>query len=254
MGEVHSGMITSGDGAVLIERVRSGLDLMASHGSGPRCRVTLTFAQSLDGCISAAAGVATAISNPYSRALSHHLRALHDGILVGVNTVLVDDPQLTVRECEGDDPRPIVIDSQLRTPVCARLLRRRDGIRPIIATAQDASPRREAALTGAGATVLRFSRDDRGGVDLQSVLGRLPEEGVQTLMVEGGARIITTFLRESLADQIVLTISPVLLGGVRAVVSLDDVPEERRPRLENVHCESVSGDLLLYGKLGGAAT
>ena len=84
--------------------------------------ITLAYAQSLDGSIAARPGEMLRLSNSLSQAMTHHLRARHDAILVGINTVLSDDPRLTVRLAEGKDPRPVVIDGCLRTPLCARLL------------------------------------------------------------------------------------------------------------------------------------
>ncbi len=244
-GAVQDEMDAAEDGRTLVDHVRATLDAARSRGSAPA--VTLTYAQSLDGCISAAPGVTTPISNRRSRTFSHRLRAMHDAILVGVNTVLVDDPQLTVREVDGGHPRPVVVDSRLRTPPTARLFRREDA-RPIVATSETASPRREAELTAAGAEVRRIPLDAHGGVDLARTLEVLAGEGIASLMIEGGAGIITSVLRDRLADQLVLTISPVLLGGVRAVGSLG-AATDRRPRLENIHREFVDEDLLVQGEL-----
>src|SRR5690606_10285843 len=83
--------------------------------------VTLSYAQSLDGSIAIRSGEPLVLSGPESLCFTHHLRSIHDGILVGIGTVLSDDPQLTVRHCEGESPQPIVLDSQLRIPSTARL-------------------------------------------------------------------------------------------------------------------------------------
>ena len=85
--------------------------------------VTLTYAQSLDGSIAATPGRPLSISGPVSMTLTHALRAAHDAILVGIGTILADNPQLTVRYLKGKDPQPVIVDSRLRCPLDARVLR-----------------------------------------------------------------------------------------------------------------------------------
>lgn len=217
----------------VLDRVAGGL-----HGSPA---VTLAWAQSLDGCLTTEPGRGCQISNASSQRVTHRLRALHDAILVGVNTVLVDDPRLTVRLAEGPDPTPVVLDSHLRTPVAARVLRG-SSTTAILATSEAACPSREAALREAGALVWRVPTVD-GGVDLARVLERLADRGVRSLMIEGGARVITSVLRQRLAHQVVLTISPRFLGGVRAVQA------PTCAGLADVLCHNLDGDLLVHGKL-----
>ena len=108
-----------------------------------RCRlgrplVTLSYAQSLDGCIAARAGERLALSGPESMQLTHQFRAAHNAILVGIGTVLADNPRLTVRLVQGQDPQPVVLDSHLRIPLEASLLH--NSRRPWIACLEDARP------------------------------------------------------------------------------------------------------------------
>ena len=117
--------------------------------SAARPYITLAYAQSLDGSIAATPGRMLRLSNSLSQAMTHHLRARHDAILVGINTVLADDPQLTVRLVAGKDPRPVVIDGCLRTPPGARLLTSRAG-NPIVATSQTACPQKRRAPAKCG--------------------------------------------------------------------------------------------------------
>lgn len=214
---------------------------VVQRASPPRPTVTLAYAQSLDGCITTSPGTTFAISNAESSRFTHRLRAMHDAILVGVNTVLIDDPQLTVRHAEGRDPRPVVLDSALRVPPTARLLRGR----PLIACAPEACREREAALVQQGATVWRMPRDG-AGVDLGHLLSHLGTQGIRSVMIEGGARVITTVLRQRLADQVVLTISPRFLGGLHAVLPGSGEPV---PRLERMRCHDLDGDLIVQGEL-----
>ena len=165
---------------------------------------------------------------------------------MGIDTVLVDDPRLNVRLVEGKDPRPIVVDSHLRIPLQAKLLQRSENL-PIIATTMGASQKKESQLNEAGAEILRLPKQEDGRVSLPHMLEQLKKMGVHTVMVEGGARIITSFLAARLAHQLVVTISPMFVAGLRAVQSLDNIKAEDRPRLKNVHYEVFADDIVMRG-------
>jgi len=208
--------------------------------------VTLTYAQSLDGSIAARPGRPLALSGPQSQALTHALRASHDAILVGIGTVLADNPRLNVRLVPGTNPQPVVLDSRLRFPLYAQLLRQ-NGQPPWIATSQQADPERQEVLTRAGARILPLPTGPEGWIDLAALLNRLAELGINTLMVEGGAQIITSFLAARLVDQVVITIAPILVGGLR-VVDLFSLPHPFAfPRLCRLTSEHVGDDLVLRG-------
>jgi GTP cyclohydrolase II len=208
--------------------------------------VTLSYAQSLDGSIAGCAGQTLGISGGPALDLTHRLRAMHDAILVGVNTVLVDDPRLTVRRVEGPNPRPIVVDSHLRTPLDSRLVRRREA-ETIIATTQGACAEKAAQLAARGAEVWFLPKTANGRVDLPALFARLGAEGIRSVMVEGGASIITSILGSDLADQLLVTVAPCLLGGVRAVGSLDGAGVAR-PRLARVRYLRAGDDLLVHSE------
>ncbi len=247
MDACQTSPLVEGDGSATVNRVRHLLDSVCAQRRPSRPCLTLTYAQSLDGCISANPSTSTPISNHASQVMTHRLRAAHDAILVGINTVLVDDPQLNVRYARGKNPRPIIVDSLLRIPVESRLLNRPD-ISPVIATTDHANATREAELTGLGAQVVRLPTTADGRVNLRHMFRRLVDLNIRTVMIEGGAQIITSMLKTQLADQLVLAISPKILGGVRAVESLCDVNWEARPRLTNVHFESVDGEMVIHGE------
>jgi GTP cyclohydrolase II len=219
--------------------------------------VTLAYAQSLDGSIAARPGQMLRLSNSLSQAMTHHLRARHDAILVGINTVLSDDPRLTVRLAAGRDPRPVVIDGCLRTPSSARLFASPAG-GPIVATSQMACPDREERLRRAGALVVRVASGPDGRLDLSSFLASLSQMKVGSLMVEGGAGILNSFLSDRLADQVVVTISPRFVGGLPALSHGREPRLGSLPRLRNVRYEALAGDLIVWGDLkrrrGGAQT
>src|SRR5512145_1236608 len=116
--------------------------------------VTLSYAQSLDGCLTIQRGFPQALSGQASLALTHELRSAHDALLVGIGTVLADNPRLTVRLVEGKNPQPIVADSRLRLPLSANLLCQHP-LSPWIATGEQADAGRQKVLEAAGARVLR---------------------------------------------------------------------------------------------------
>ncbi len=241
--------VAEGDGSVIVERVQAVLSRRPYRRDRPR--ITLTYAQSLDGCIAADAGTSTQISNWHSQVLAHQLRTVHDAIMIGVNTVLVDDPLLTARYASGDQPRPIVVDSRLRTPLNANLTRREDDSL-IIATTEEASADKAAQLTDAGATIMRLTVNEKGLVDLAALFKQLPELGIGSVIIEGGAKLITSVLQGQLADQLVLAISPRFLGGVRAVGSMCQIDPELRPSLKDAYFESMAGDLIVHGEFDWA--
>lgn len=211
--------------------------------------VTLSWSQSLDGSVSVSRSRPYSLSCAKTLEMTHRLRSLHDALLVGVNTVLSDDPQLTVRHCVGDDPVPVVLDSALRFPESARLLQH-PSHRPILITTEHAPEAKAARLTSIGARVHRVKRSARGRVDLDAALERLAVLGLRSVMVEGGATVIQAMLEAQLVDYCIVTIAPKFLGGVKAI------EHPCRPRNESplsiVDCryQAVGSDLVAYGPLG----
>ena len=240
----------------IIRSVRDTLNRVTKANSEVRHpAVTLAFAQSLDGCITACRGSSTAISGNQSLHMTHQLRSMHDAILVGINTVLVDDPRLTVRHVAGKSPIPIVLDSSLRTPLDAKLLGRDTAHRAIIVTLPTADREKEMALVNAGARVVRMPRAPGGGIRLSDLFRWLRKQNLKSLMIEGGARVISSVLAERLGDQLVLTIAPTFFGkkGLRAVEGLECVWSESRPCLSNVEVERIGSDLVIRGNLSAPA-
>lgn len=211
-----------------------------------RPAVTVTYAQSLNGSLAAAPAQPLALSGPQSLAFTHQLRAAHAAILVGVNTVLADNPQLTVRisgaTALGPNPQPIVLDSRLRCPLAARLLRHPTHALWLVTT--DAAPaERQAALEAAGARVIRLPADAQGRVALPALLDWLGAQGLASLMVEGGAQTITAFLAQRLADRLIITLAPRLIGGLNAIAAPLDLP------LRNIRYRTLGDDLIVEAEL-----
>ncbi len=211
--------------------------------------VTLSYAQSLDGCIAARRGEALSLSGPQSLIFTHKLRAGNDAILVGIGTVLSDNPRLNVRLVNGKSPRPIVVDSQVRIPLESKLLHQ-NTLTPWVIAATEPEPERRKAVESSGAEILTTACNFRGQVDLCAMLEKLGELGVNSLMVEGGARIITNFLLERLANFMVLTVAPVVIfGGLRGVSDLGRSDPDDLPRLRDPQHKWLGKDLILWGHL-----
>ncbi len=213
--------------------------------------VSLKYAMSLDGKIATACGESRWISGEASRQFAHELRHQHDAVLVGVNTVLRDDPQLTVRDRvnRGDSRRPlrIVLDSRLRTPPSARVAA--DGKPTLIATTAEADRGRRAALEHAGVEVLSFPEYD-GKVDLRAVLEELGRRQHISVLVEGGAAVHAAALTAGLADQLYVFVAPMVLGGegVAPVGSLGLERLDQAPRLTDFEARPIGGDILLTAR------
>jgi riboflavin-specific deaminase-like protein len=209
--------------------------------------VTVSYAQSIDGSIASRNRRPLPISGPASMRMTHSLRSLHDGILVGIETVLADDPQLTVRLVTGPHPRPVVLDTHLRTPLSARLGRHPQG-RSWLVGATDNPAERVAAMTDAGFEVLPCRREDENGrLDLQQTLSILHARGIRRLMVEGGARVITSFIRAQLVDLFIITIAPKLVGGLQ-VMTAPPNGTQTAMALTAIRYQQLENDLVLWGR------
>lgn len=210
--------------------------------------VTVSYAQSIDGSIAVNRSESISLSCAESLKMTHLVRSRHDALLVGINTIMVDDPALTVRYSEGSDPQPVILDSQLRFPVDAQLLESRTQP-PIILTTEQAGKEKKRILTDKGARVFEVPCNSNNQVDLDSALEVLSGLGFKTLMVEGGGSVINRFLAEQLVDYCIVTIAPKLIGGLKAVESL--CLTEKAPPIAISDCryQQIGSDVIAYGHL-----
>ena len=228
------------------------LRALRPHPPCPRPLVTVTYAQSLDGSIAVCADARLTLSGPETKRMTHGLRSVHDAILVGINTVLADDPKLTARRVGGPHPIPVVLDTRLRFPLTARLLDHPRGL--IIATGPHPPEEKARALQERGVTLVELPLGERG-LDVHALLHRLAQMDICSLMVEGGARVLATFLRERLADWLVLTVTPHLVGGVPALaeptISFRHPPTQvdAFPALEDWIWTPMGRDMVVWGKI-----
>lgn len=207
-----------------------------------RPRITLTYAQSLDGRIATVTGDSQWISGDDTIRLAHELRDAHDAILVGIGTVLADDPRLTCRLPGGHSPHRIVLDSTLRTPLDAHVVTGAREVPTTIFCGPDAPARRSEHLRQAGVEVvqeiLRTGPDEGGALmSWQTVLSELRRREMASLLVEGGAGVLTSLFRNRLVDRLVLVSAPVVIGSGRAAVGdlgVEQLSEAWRGRTVNV--------------------
>lgn len=180
--------------------------------------VTLKAAVTLDGRTAARSGESKWITGPASRAEAHRMRARCDAVLVGVGTVLADDPELTVRAVRGRDPLRVVLDSRLRTPVTSKLVSTANQVKTLILHAHGAPVQRARRLRALGVELAPVAKMRRGqGLDPEAALRALAERGVVRLLVEGGAHIHAALLQAGLVDAAAVFVAPCFLGDVQAI-------------------------------------
>lgn len=201
-------------------------------------RVTLKLATSLDGRIATASGESRWITGEQAREEVHLLRLVHGNVLVGVETVVADDPELTVRipgKLTGQ-PRRIVLDSRQRIPQVSKLVATAHALRTVVVSILPASDR----LTEAGVDVITVDPDD-GRVSPKAAVAALAARGVQALLIEGGGQVAASFLAEGLVDALEWFRAPIILGdegrpavGAFVLKDLASAPRFRRVGLHEL--------------------
>jgi diaminohydroxyphosphoribosylaminopyrimidine deaminase/5-amino-6-(5-phosphoribosylamino)uracil reductase len=174
--------------------------------------VVLKLALSLDGRIASRTGASKWVTGPEARARVHLLRAQHDAVMIGIGTVLADNPRLTVRDAPGHSPLRVVLDTKLRIPVASRLVQSAREIPTWVLCTTDASSSAEEALIERGVEVLRAPPSAEGRIDPMAALKLLASRGIVTVMVEGGAELAGSVLAGTAVDELHCFIAPLLLG------------------------------------------
>jgi diaminohydroxyphosphoribosylaminopyrimidine deaminase/5-amino-6-(5-phosphoribosylamino)uracil reductase len=262
-------VIGAGQSTAIIEHLkRAGIQVEIGL-LGPQCRqlnevyfkyaetglpfVTVKFAESLDGRIATATGDSRWISGKSALKFAHQLRRNHDAVVVGIGTILADDPRLTVRLVEGRDPLRVVVDSSLRVPMSARVLADGFAHRTIIATTQRADPARIRQVEQTGAEVLVLASAKRNGVegvDLDELLKELGRRQIASVLVEGGAGIITSLLRRSAIDRLVVIIAPKIIGkGIEAIEDLGITRLSEAIAFSSIKIRVLGQDVVFDGRI-----
>ena len=179
--------------------------------------VYLKLAASLDGKIATASGDSKWITGAASRKLVHRLRSEADAVMVGIGTVLGDDPLLTARLHPGARKNPVrvIVDSRLRTPPASKLLKTARVVPTIIATIGNSAPGRTAAVKQSGAELLPIAARN-GRVDLKQLMKKLGQRGIATVLIEGGSELSAAALQDGIVDKVFFFYAPVIIGGQKA--------------------------------------
>ncbi len=211
--------------------------------------VILKTAMTLDGKIATAAGESQWITSPEAREYTHELRDSCDGILVGIGTVLHDDPSLTTRlpDRAGKNPVRIVLDSQARTPLDAKLVTDEQAETIIAVTAQ-APKERVQALVEQGATVITAGEGPH--VDLPMLMQKLGEQEICSLLVEGGGSVNFSLLQAGLVDKVLAFVAPKIIGGRAAITPVEGAGFahlSEAVQLRGLQAQMIGPDVLLSG-------
>ena len=217
--------------------------------------VTAKFAMSLDGKIATRTGDSRWISGQESREYVHRLRQAVDAIIVAVNTVLADDPQLTARDEQGRplarQPLRVIVDSEARTPVTARLFG--EPGTTMVATTSAAPRAKVREFQEVGAEVVELTSKE-GLVNLEELLRELGRRGSISVMVEGGSTLFASLFEQGLVNKVIAFIAPMIIGGRRAKMAVAGEGVERIDhalRLNRVTVERLGDDVMMSGYVGG---
>ena len=219
-----------------------------THRRLGRPYVTLKIAQSLDGSIATASGDSRWITGDLARKRGHGLRAEAQGIVVGVGTVIADDPELTVRHVNGESPQRVVFDSTLRIPANASVLREAGTI---VCSLDDVDPDRVRRLEEQGAEVWKLREVD-GRPSIGEALKRLAERDFIHVLVEGGSQLSSSFLRNRSVDRVAVFSAPKIVGGLPALQDIGVNLMQDALMLDHFMEETLGSDRLLIADVGYA--
>ena len=212
--------------------------------------VTLKYAQTLDGRIATSEGHSQWVSSGKSLKFAHALRSHHDAVLIGVGTLLRDNPELTTRLVKGRNPLRIVVDSHLRTPLDAGILKNQTLAKTMIATTGNANSKKRVRLDEMGIETVLVAQNDDHCVDLTKLFAELGKRKISSVLVEGGASVITSVLKDRLADRVVIIIAPKIVGkGFEAVGDLGIKTMDKSLKLICGKILSKGDDLIIDGRI-----
>ncbi len=212
--------------------------------------VTLKSAMSLDGKVATKTGDSRYITHARALAAVHELRRLHDAILVGVETVLADDPSLTYRgPGKGRDPIRVVVDTKGRTPPTARVFQTPSAAPALVFTTSQSSANWQRDIFSAGGEVIEVPANSSGTVSLPDVLRELASRHVLSVLVEGGPRIHASFVTGNWADEWYSFISPIIIGGSAPTPVMGDGITRLREAysLDNLEVHKLGEDVVIHG-------
>jgi len=223
-------------------------------------KVIINGAMTVDGKIATASGDSR-ISSKQDLVRVHKLRASVDAIVVGISTILADDPRLTVRLVRGKNPIRVIVDSKGRIPLDSKILQTASKVKTIIAVTDHAPSDKLQKIEDMGAQVMVISAGKEGqnaavprGVNLKELFMRLKNLGLKKILVEGGGELNWSLLRQGLVDELVVTVAPKIAGGRLAITlaegdGFDKIAQGIQLKLDKLERKNKTGELVLYYRL-----
>ena len=209
--------------------------------------VTLKVAMSLDGKIATKSGQSKYITSKEARKFVHQIRSEVDAVMVGSNTVMKDDPELTPRLVKGKDPLKVIVDSKLKVPVTKKLFKY--PLKLIVATTEKAPKKKVKQLQQKGIKVIQ-TKSKQGRVDLKDLMSQLGKLEIMSIMLEGGSELNASAIKEGIADKILLFSAPKLIGqGLGAIGNLGITNLDKAINLKNFETKKIGKDILVEGYL-----
>ena len=213
--------------------------------------VILKLASTLDGKIAAYTGDSKWIGSPTQRKYAHELRSKVDGIMVGIETVLKDNPSLNVRLANKTnmDPLPIVLDNKLRIPLDSNLLKIHEKI--IIATSDKSKPRKVMELQNLGATILYIKKDKNGQLNLKELMRKLGKSEIMSVLIEGGSKVASSALKSKIVDKITFFYAPKIVGseGISMIGELGIASIKKSIELKDIRIKKIKDEIMVEGYL-----
>lgn len=213
--------------------------------------VVLKAAMTLDGKIATATGQSKWITNETSRAYGYKLRDIYDGIMVGINTVIEDNPMLTARVDGGKNPIRIVVDSNLKIDINANVVQDKSA-KTIVATTDKADKDKILKLQAQNVDVIVVDKDENDKVDIEKLLNILGQQNICSILVEGGATLSGSFVAKKLVDKVYFFIAPKIIGGKEAktpVAGTGILNLQEALALKDIQIEKLEEDILIIGRV-----
>lgn len=213
--------------------------------------IVLKAAMTLDGKIATATGQSKWITNETSRAYGYKLRDIYDGIMVGINTVIEDNPMLTARVDGGKNPIRIVVDSSLKIDINANVVQDKSA-KTIIATTDKADKDKILKLQAQDVDVIVVDKDENDKVDIEKLLDILGQQNICSILVEGGATLSGSFVAKKLVDKVYFFIAPKIVGGKEAktpVAGTGILNLQEALALKDIQIEKLEEDILIIGRV-----
>lgn len=213
--------------------------------------IVLKAAMTLDGKIATATGQSKWITNETSRAYGYKLRDIYDGIMVGINTVIEDNPMLTARVDGGKNPIRIVVDSSLKIDINANVVQDKSA-KTIIATTDKANKDKILKLQAQDVDVIVVDKDENDKVDIEKLLDILGQQNICSILVEGGATLSGSFVAKKLVDKVYFFIAPKIVGGKEAktpVAGTGILNLQEALALKDIQIEKLEEDVLIIGRV-----